>query len=128
MKRTRTLGPPIMYAPPNAAMAQQHQQQQHQHQHQHQQVSKQQGQQYNQNPSSSTIGVNDDYYGRGSSSAVSNKDAQYMYAVPSQAQQMPAQSAGQQHHVNKQQQQQQQQQQQRTGGVNAYNNQQRPFQ
>ncbi|CAF0787518.1 unnamed protein product [Adineta steineri] len=107
-------GPPIMYAQPTTAMAQQ------------QQGPKQQGQQYNQNNSVSGIGVNDDYYSRGSSSA-SNKDTQYMYTMPAQPQQMPPPSSGQQHQgVNKQQ---QQQQQRATSNVyNNQQNQQRPFQ
>ena len=93
-----------MYAQPTATMTQQ------------QQVPKQQqqGQHYNQKNSSSNIGGNEEYYGRGSSS---NKDAQYMYAVPNQPQQVPSQSAGQQQGVNKQQ-----HQQRNTG--NIYKNQQ----
>ncbi len=105
-------GSQIMFVPPATAMAQQ-------------QAAKQQGQQYNQNNSSSGVGSNDDYYVRGSSSS-SNKEAQYMYAVPTQTQQVLPQSVGQQQGVNKQQ----TQQQQRASG-NVYNNQQsqqRPFQ
>ena len=98
-----------MYAQPTAAMPQ-HQQQ----------TSKQQGQHYNQTNSSTGAGVNDDYYSRNSSN---NKDARYMYTMPTQAQSVPSHSVGQQSGINKQQ----QQQQQRNAG-NVYNNQQRSFQ
>lgn len=86
---------------------------------QHQQGPKHQGQQYNQNNSSTGISNTDTYYGR--SSSTSNKEGQYMYTAPNQAQHGPPQSAGQQQNVNKQQ---------RTSG-NVYNSQQgqqRPFQ
>ncbi len=99
-----------MFAQPTTAMTQQQQQQ----------TAKQQGQQYNQNNPSAGIGGNDDYYGRASSSS-SNKEAQYIYTVPTQPQQVPPQSVGQHQGVNKQQ---------RASG-NVYNNQQnqqRPFQ
>ncbi|CAF1530042.1 unnamed protein product [Adineta ricciae] len=99
-------GPPIVYAQPTAAMPQQQQQ-----------TSKQQGQHYNQSNSSSGAGVNDDYYSRNSSN---NKDARYMYTMPTQAQPVPSHSVGQQSGMNKQQQ-------QRNAG-NVYNNQQRSFQ
>jgi hypothetical protein len=104
-------GPPIMFAQPTTAMTQQQQQQ----------TAKQQGQQYNQNNPSAGIGGNDDYYGRASSSSSSNKEAQYIYTVPTQPQQVPPQSVGQHQGVNKQQ----------RGSGNVYNNQQnqqRPFQ
>jgi hypothetical protein len=104
-----------MYAQPNTTLAQQAH------------VSKQQGQQYNQNNSSSSLGVNEDYYGRGaSSSALSNKESSYMYTVPSQTQHMSSQSVGQQQNASKQQQQQQQQQQR--ASANVYNNQHRSYQ
>ena len=78
---------------------------------------KQAGQPYNLNTSSSSLGVNDDYYGRVSTSSLSTKEPSYMYNVPNQNQ-PPS-------NVQKQQQQQQHhhQQQQRTNN-HAYNNQQ----
>ncbi|CAF3866124.1 unnamed protein product [Rotaria sordida] len=111
LSKQKNAGPQIMYAQAATTMPQ------------HQQAPKQQGQQYNQNNSSTGIGGNEAYYARGSSS--SNKEGQYMYTAPTQPQHVQTQSAGQQQNVNKQQ-----QQQQRTSS-NVYNNQQgqqRPFQ
>lgn len=100
-----------MYAQPPTAMPQQGH------------LPKQPGQQYNLNTSSSSLGVNEDYYGRVSSSSLSTKDPSYMYNAPNHTQQ----GSNVQRQQASQQQQSQQQQQQRTN-TNAYNNQQRSYQ